>query len=300
MARLIGVDWGTTRLRLRDLARPDDAAAERGSGLGLVAARERGFAQALAATAGDLLEPGGAAVMSGMVGAREGWREAPYCQLPCGVDELARAVVEAPAEGLRAWIVPGVSKEEGAWPDVMRGEETQILGCLEQGGGDGVYVLPGTHAKWARVAGGRLADFTTYMTGDVYQALVAGSVLRLQIELDEDWDPAALRRGTERGAACPSAGELLALLFSGRTMGLFGRMERGQLGSYVLGMLLGAEIDAGRQAHPCERITLVGSEAWTRRYACACEVVGLPCVPGPAAAAFHGQRAIGARIAALK
>ncbi|MBF2735513.1 MAG: 2-dehydro-3-deoxygalactonokinase, partial [Betaproteobacteria bacterium AqS2] len=145
-----------------------------------------------------------------------------------------------------------------------------------------------------------LADFATYMTGDVYQALVAGSVLRLQIKLAEDWDQAALRTGTERGAACASAGELLAMLFSGRTMGLFGKMEQGQLGSYVLGMLLGAEISAGRQAFAGESVTLVGSQAWVDRYACACEVLQLPCAAGPANAAFSGLRAIGARLAAIK
>src|SRR5207253_2700905 len=112
-------------------------------------------------------------LMSGMIGARQGWVEAPYAQCPAGLPEIASAIVTIEARTLGALgLVPGVRVDypDGA-PDVMRGEETQILGALTaMARSDGVFVLPGTHSKWARIKAGRIESFATYMTGEIFGA----------------------------------------------------------------------------------------------------------------------------------
>jgi len=86
-------------------------------------------------------------ILSGMIGSRQGWVEAPYLACPASPEDLAAQLVEVP--GARVWIVPGVIRG-GAMPDVMRGEETQIAGVLALSpdpAGTLRLVLPGTHSK---------------------------------------------------------------------------------------------------------------------------------------------------------
>ena len=84
----------------------------------------------------------------------------------------------APVPGTRLRIVPGVA-QRGDFPDVMRGEETQIVGALTAAPdlADAVVVLPGTHSKWMTVEHGRLSRFATAMTGEVYGLLRRESIL---------------------------------------------------------------------------------------------------------------------------
>lgn len=292
MARLLGVDWGTTRLRVRDLERLDDDQAEvRSSDLGLLKAKEVGFKEALTQTAGDMLGPDTTVIMSGMVGAREGWRQAPYCDVPCKLEALAAEAVKVDDVGREAWILPGARCNDGSWPDVMRGEETELWGCVELGCPDGVYLLPGTHSKWARIDKGQLVSFRTYVTGDLYQAVMTNTILRKQMDSKADWDRAALGKGVELGGGQEGAGEVLAQLFSGRTLELSGELASEQVPSYVLGILLGAEIRSGRQDCAGKALTVIGSHAWIERYQHACSVLGQDADAGPPHAAFHGQLA---------
>ena len=131
---LVSVDWGTSAFRAR-LAAADGAAldaveAEVGA-VGLASGAHEAF---LETQIGDWMRrfPGLPIVMSGMVGSRQGWVEAPYVRCPAGAAEIAAAMATVPATRLgRVVVVPGLSARDarGA-PDVMRGEETQILGAL--------------------------------------------------------------------------------------------------------------------------------------------------------------------------
>ena len=150
-------------------------------------------------------------LMSGMIGARQGWVEAPYAQCPAGLQEIAAAIVTIETRTLGPLgLVPGVCAfdRDGA-PDVMRGEETQILGALAATERtEGIFVLPGTHSKWARVEAGRIMSFSTYMTGEVFAALkdhtILGRLMEAAAEDEVRLSPKAFAppRGSSGPAIC--------------------------------------------------------------------------------------------------
>ena len=181
-----------------------------------------------------------------MVGAKQGWREAPYVACPAGLPEIAGgdAAPLTTAFGV-VRIAPGARATDahGA-PDVMRGEETQILGALAAGGGDGVYVLPGTHSKWARVEGGRIARLR-----DLHDRRGVRRAEGSQRARPHDGAGAAtgegFARGVEAARGLERPGDLLHAIFAARTFGLFETLPPDQLGEYLSGLLIGAEILAG-------------------------------------------------------
>jgi 2-dehydro-3-deoxygalactonokinase len=241
----IVADWGTTNLRAWALDSQGAVVEQRSSTRGLLAVEGGRFAEALAELCADWLAGSIPVLLSGMVGSKLGWKEAPYLAAPVGLDELAHHLcpVESSLPAIIR-IVPGVKRDDEKQPDVIRGEETQILGALQMlGKEDGVFVLPGTHSKWAIVQARRLVDFRTYMTGEVFGLLRKGGTLGQMIQGD-DHDPAAFGEGVLRGASA-DAGGLLHRLFSVRTLGLLEQMPRSSLASYLSGLLIGAEVRDG-------------------------------------------------------
>ena len=117
-------------------------------------------------------------IMSGMIGSRQGWAEAPYANCPAATENIVMALATVEHAGRTIALVPGLACENGGMPDVMRGEETQILGALEMAKNDGgVFLLPGTHSKWAGVTQGWITSFRTFMTGEVFGALKGHTIL---------------------------------------------------------------------------------------------------------------------------
>ena len=274
-------DWGTTNLRAWALGSDGAAIDHRGQGGGLLSVKDRRFAESFAAFCGDWLDAGRPvpAVLSGMVGSKLGWKEAPYLTAPVALADIGRQlcfVDDIP--GASVWIVPGVRLDDPAQPEVMRGEEAQILGALAMLGHDGgVFLLPGTHAKWAIVEAGRLIAFRTYMTGEIYGLLRGAGTIGQLIEGDAR-DPAAFRRGVERSRS-PDAANLLHSLFSVRTLGLLGGVPRSGLASYLSGLLIGAELQDGArwlEARGLTRkLTLIGSPEMIEAYGAAAELCSL-------------------------
>ena len=123
--------------------------------------------------------PGTALLLSGMIGSRLGWIEAPYVPCPAGLPEICRALLPLDTVGLpRAFIVPGVELRTAERTDIMRGEECEILGCLDDPATRAaLYVAPGTHSKWIAVDGDRITGFTTVMTGELFALLSSQSAL---------------------------------------------------------------------------------------------------------------------------
>jgi 2-dehydro-3-deoxygalactonokinase len=264
MGPIIAIDWGTSALRAA-LVESDGRVARRAeTPQGVMNVADGGFAGALAA----LIEgwPDRPVFAAGMVGSRQGWREAPYLPCPAGLAEIAAGLVEAAPD---VFIVPGVS-DVGAdgVPDVMRGEETQALGA---GTADGVVVLPGTHSKWVRLDDGRIASFATFMTGEVFAVLCQHSILGRLMAGDAQ-DDAAFERGLARGRA--EGGALLHDLFSVRTLGLFGAISPGGLRSYLSGMLIGSEIAASSQGGGPPPRAVIGAPALAARYQRALAISG--------------------------
>ena len=241
----IVADWGTTNLRAWALDDQGGVLEQRSSPRGLLAIEGGRFADALAELCGSWLAGSIPVVLSGMVGSKLGWKEAPYLPVPAGLDDLARHLcpVEATLPAIIR-IVPGFKRDDEKQPDVIRGEETQILGALQfLDKEDGVFVLPGTHSKWAIVEGRRLVDFRTYMTGEVFGLMRSGGTLG-QLMQGDSHDHAAFADGVLRGASA-DAGGLLHRLFGVRTLGLLEQMPPTSLASYLSGLLIGAEVRDG-------------------------------------------------------
>jgi 2-dehydro-3-deoxygalactonokinase len=271
---MIAIDWGTSSLRCYLLDATGAIRDSRASASGILAVEGGQFAQALELLAGDWISAGESPiVMSGMIGSRQGWLEVPYAQCPAGFEEIAAGMREVRWNGRTAWIVPGLAcRDESGIPDVMRGEETQVLGALDSlGKGKHTVCLPGTHSKWVEVENGRILRFTTHMTGEAFAVLKSHSILG-RMMTDEASDTLAFEDGVRRSA---DANGLLNHLFGVRARGLFGEVSEQNSASYLSGILIGHEIRAARGT--AQEVRLLGSTALAGTYARAFKVLGIPC-----------------------
>jgi 2-dehydro-3-deoxygalactonokinase len=258
---MIAIDWGTTSFRAYRLDREGNVVDAHASGKGIMATPPG--PNVLEEEIGAWLDDG-PIVMSGMVGSRQGWVEAPYVSCPAGYEEIAAGLKPVSWGKRKAWIVPGVSCRDAAGvPDVMRGEETQILGCAV----DGTICLPGTHSKWVEVRGGRIERFYTAMTGEVYAVLKQHSILGRMME-EGATDAEAFAQGVRRSG---DEGGLLHHLFGVRTRALMGELPPPAAPSYLSGILIGHEL-RGR-AHG--EVMLLGAPALTALYAQAAALLGV-------------------------
>ena len=215
--RWIAIDWGTSNLRAW-LMDGTTAEAQAASGDGMGSLTPDAFEPALLKLAKPWLAEHGRldAVACGMVGARQGWREAPYVSVPSPPLDPAR-FVHAPCSDARltVTIVHGMSQDDPS--EIMRGEETQLAGLLALDPGfDGMACLPGTHSKWARLAGGRMRGFATFMTGELFSLLDRQSVLRHVT--GDGRDDTAFAGGVTDGLADPAS--LVSSLFGIRAAAL--------------------------------------------------------------------------------
>jgi 2-dehydro-3-deoxygalactonokinase len=287
------IDWGTSSFRAY-LVKPDGSILERSESARGILTVARGEHEALlAGIIGGWLSGGALRiVMSGMIGSRQGWLEAPYARCPAGLQEIAAAMATIETRTLGAiGLIPGVSAihRDGS-PDVMRGEETQILGALAaMNRAEGTFVLPGTHSKWARVEAGRIMSFSTYMTGEVFAALKDHTILGRSMEAASE-DNSAFAEGVRAAARLERPGDMLHAIFMTRTLGLFDRLRPGQLSDYLSGLLIGAELLSG--ARGAQEAIVIGSPALTARYCAAGEVLGMTLQPSPEDCAPLGQLAL--------
>jgi 2-dehydro-3-deoxygalactonokinase len=211
-----------------------------------------------------------------MVGSRMGWVEVPYLAAPAPLADLAKNLVKAGCiAGSDCWIVPGVNFDGPEQPEVMRGEECQMLGALlRQGRSDGVFLTPGTHSKWVRVADGKLLAFRTYITGEMFNLLRQSGTLA-QLMTGEGDDAAAFAQGVK---ATTAESELLNRLFSARSLALFNRLAGDRIASYVSGLLVGTEMRDALAAWPdlgATGVTCIGSASMIARYGACAELLGL-------------------------
>lgn len=290
---LIALDWGTSALRAWLVARDGAALGERALPLGIMNVANGDFAGAFDQAVGDWRRayPGLPVIASGMIGSRQGWREAPYVSCPAEPAALAQGLVTVPVEGGVLHIVPGVSQiDADGVPDVMRGEETQIAG-LGIGAGQHRVVLPGTHSKWALCEGAVLARFASFMTGEVFAVMAQHSILG-RLFTGEAIDADGFQRGLTHAARAPERqGGLLHRLFSARTLGLFNAMPSASLRGYLSGLLIGSEVEEaialfGGTAP--KQVTIVGSGALTSLYEQALAARGIAVEPAPPDAARMG------------
>lgn len=294
---LIALDWGTTRARAFLISETGEVLQRRIADQGIQSVPAGGYPAAFEALAGDFrrFAPDAPIVLAGMVGSRNGWVEAAYAGCPASPEEIAAAAIQVELDGsTTATILPGLSCDDGAF-DVMRGEETLIVGL---GLTDGLACLPGTHSKWAEIKGGRITRFASFMTGEVYGLLREGSILSRLAEAPAGTDAAD---GAAWGrAAAKRAGGLLNSAFAARTEVLAGRMPGGAVGPYLSALLVGQEI-AGARALFGERTEthLVADGALAESYGGELAAAGLAVrTTTPEAAFIAGVRRLAAGLVA--
>ena len=272
MTALIGLDWGTTNARALRFTGDGRVAEIRELPLGILRVANGDFAAAFQDLVGAwrAATPAAPVLMCGMIGSRQGWREASYAALPADGETLARGFLAMPE--INAWIVPGVSGASLAdAPDVIRGEETQALGVTALlGQGDFCLCMPGSHSKWVEIHNGRLVRFATFMTGEVFAALKDHTILARMIT-GAAHVPAAFADGLARAQ---KPGGLLHHLFTIRTDGLFAKLAPEAAASFLSGLLIGHEVAAADAAFPAREIIIVGSEQLASPYRAAITASG--------------------------
>lgn len=286
---MIGIDWGTTSFRAFRLAADGRIRDRKSSPRGIMNVQDSRFGDTLRDEVGPWLAAGEDRVLlSGMVGSRQGWVEAPYLPLPVTPADLAASLVDIPFDWARVRLVPGVSGVDAAGvAEVMRGEETQIFGVEALLRAGGLVCLPGTHSKWARIADGRLTGFTTHMTGEVFAALRGHTILGRMMR-DGTIQETAFDAGVSRSA---DPGGLLHHIFGVRAEALAGRLTEADAASYLSGILIGHEI---RSAMDAPVVHLVGATELSALYARAIAACGGHAERHDADAAAHGLALIGA------
>lgn len=291
---MIGIDWGTTALRAYRLSADGAVIARRETPRGILTVEPGGFPDALRATVGDWIADGAAPVLvCGMAGSRLGWVEAPYLPCPASLDALAAAVVQAPFEGARVGIVPGLScRDRHGVPEVMRGEETQMLGAA-LGTEAATICLPGSHSKWANLAGGAVTGFTTHLSGEAYAALARHTILARMMDADAPHHAGGFARGVARAK---QGGGLLHHLFGLRAASLFDEITEAEAASFLSGLLIGHEVAAALEDGVAPPVILIGAERLTSRYAAALDAFGVPHRTAQPDAAARGLHRIAARL----
>lgn len=282
---LVALDWGTTNQRAWLLDRAGRTLAARCADRGLLRvtegldpgdrrARERAYAAAFDELCGDWLEhrPDLPAIACGMVGSAQGWVDAGYRTVPAartpGPDDLVRA----PHPRRPVWVVPGLRvPADGDRPgDVLRGEETQVLGVLDElpdPAGAWTVLLPGTHAKWLRIDGGTVTGFTTTLTGELFALEMQHGILGRTA--GHRARPARDDAAFERGLAAGGAARGLAVdLFAARALVLDGLLDAAALPDYVSGLLIGHEVSTLLPAHAVagDEVVVCGSADLAHRY----------------------------------
>ena len=270
---LIALDWGTTSLRAYLLDGAGQVLEKKSAPLGILNIPDNDFDAAFEHTCGSWLANGLQAapiLASGMIGSRQGWVEAAYVPCPANAKQLASHFAQVITKKQRKLaIVPGITTENSDdVPDVIRGEETQIFGALQSGDSSRhLFVLPGTHCKWAVVESGQITHFATFMTGEIFAALCDHTILGRTMAGKID-DPAAFRRGVEFAVnSGDNSGGLLHQLFSARTLALFNKMPGEALYAYLSGLLIGSELrDATRLFGQQDPIMIIAEAALANRY----------------------------------
>lgn len=270
-------DWGTSRLRLFRIEQGAIVARCDGPGIGAVGrAAEAAFADTIVPWLDDGTPE--SITLCGMVGARDGWVEAPYADCPADAATWRQAAVRFDWRGAPLAIMAGLACEGAdGIPDVMRGEETQIFGALALdpalATGRHLIVLPGTHNKWSLVEDGRIISFRTMPTGELFALLRDQSTLGPKVELT---DPAEEAAGFAEGLDRAGDAKLLQSLFAARAM----RLRSGRSGDWALGylsgLLIGCEIaEIMTTLSGADGVVLIGDKRLSARYAQALDARGI-------------------------
>lgn len=287
---LIGCDWGTTSFRLAifdcnknrlvgELHTQDGVASihkdwQAISVSGNEITRHQYFKQQLAthidrlSAAVSMKLDNIPVVISGMTSSSIGMEHVPYAPLPFAIDgsNTVKFCIDATDNfPHKIMLISGIMSNR----DVMRGEETQLIGVLEllrastNLPAEAVFVFPGTHSKHIRVTDGMITGFHTFMTGEIFHLLAHHSILKDSMQISDlkafsESDSQAFRKGLKE-SSCSS---LLNTLFAVRTNELFGRLDKRENFFYLSGLLIGSEVTHLLEKENCPLFLCSGSNLY--------------------------------------
>ena len=289
-ALFIAGDWGTTHLRLylcqhNSSQALNIVATQMGPGVSQV---EGNFEQIFFDLAGQWFEDHGPmpVILSGMVGSNIGWHAAPYIDCPASAEQIVAGRTGFQARGIDFSIISGLRTTNPlGTPDLMRGEELQLLGWMGAAAGLAnkntsaeLVVLPGTHNKWALVRGGKIETFVTALTGELYSLLQNHSVLIANGE-SADFSDDIFLQGVKVATTLES-GQLLQALFATRSRQVLGELSESYASSYLSGLLIGSDVVGSvalmeKQMGRISSVELIGESALSRCYQLALESVDI-------------------------
>ncbi|KRB91425.1 2-dehydro-3-deoxygalactonokinase [Noviherbaspirillum sp. Root189] len=274
-ATRLGIDWGTSNRRAYVLNARGELIHQHSDDAGILHV-ERDFEGSLRKLLQTLGLQSADIVMSGMIGSRNGWREAPYLSVDQPLTALHDNLMEIDTSipGVRCRVTPGYKYiDVNGIPDVMRGEETQVLGTLSLSAVDGWFLLPGTHSKWVRVEDGGMTEFLTFMTGELFSLMSQHGTLS-KVMTEQQSIPEAFAAGVRAARH----GSFTHTAFCCRALVVTDMMPADHTASYLSGLLIGTEIhDILQRTHGPMRspVQVVGSPGLSARYLSALELLGI-------------------------
>lgn len=273
---IVSLDWGTSSFRARLVTATGEVLQTISNNEGILASSGR-FNEVLEKNLHMLedYEIGMPVVMSGMIGSRNGWHEAPYTQLPCDAKELSKELeVVSLNTPHNLYIIPGIMKS-GEISDVIRGEETEIIGAIEHLNLKFAnMIIPGTHSKVVTIEQGQIVDFKTYLTGELFHAICKSTILGSfgnEVDTTSKW----FEKGVVKGLATKHGGEMLNLLFTARSRVLVSDMPSSGSASFISGLLIGSEIGASDYGQGT--VWIMGNGKLPQAYQSALHIAGISC-----------------------
>lgn len=297
---IVGVNWGSSRFRAYRISDVGEVLDEVDAPDGVAGLDRAGMAAAMDALV-ERWPDHGPIFASGMIGSNIGWTQVPYAPAPASAADLALAATATRIGAADVLLVPGVACRRSVddAPDVMRGEEVELLGLTPPGeAAHLVVVLPGTHTKWTRVDSGSVSDFFTSISGEIFDRLTGQGLFASTIE-GEAQAGERFREGLAHAFERDLG--LATLLFGARARVMRGGLEKRDAASYLRGLLVGAELkDAARllSLSDVDAVAIVGNAPLCALYADALEWLGLRSRSVPSRdACVAGFRALHAAVA---
>ena len=199
---------------------------------------------------------------SGMIGARQGWSEAPYQETPCDLNNIKFISPLINDNRIALKIFSGISQIDQ--PDVMRGEETQVAGFFNDNPNfEGSVCLPGTHSKWIKVKDTNIEKFQTFMTGELFEVISQNTVLMHSVKSNKT-DQEELLKSVDLIFKNPSL--FGNALFKLRADDLINSRNKIIYKSRLSGYLLGLELLGSINYWKKSKIALIGNKELNKLY----------------------------------
>ncbi|MDB5526167.1 MAG: 2-dehydro-3-deoxygalactonokinase [Rhizobium sp.] len=276
--QFVAVDWGTSSFRLWLIGENDEVLGESRSGEGMTTARETGFANVLGKHLSQVQAPDDLPVIvCGMAGAKQGWKEAGYIDVPARLSDIPDLSVRIEGEARDIRILPGLAQRDPHASDVIRGEETQLLGSSRKmKSSDCLVAMPGTHSKWVRIVRDEVLGFATFMTGELFDAISRHTILSHTMKDSPGFDGADPAFTNAVHSALKEPELTTNRLFSVRARGLLFSVSPAEAEATLSGTMIGLELAGALKSAPKDTpVILVVSGKLRGLYEAAFHRVGL-------------------------